>query len=78
MEGLGSAGVSEGVPPVPSIFEDLGVAPIDRCTGAELRALWYTCDTDRNDVLDAGELSPLLEMISARWGDGRWKQGISY
>lgn len=71
------AAVSEGIPPASSLFDELGVALIDRCSNAELRQLWYSCDQDRNDILGAHELGSLLETLSARWGDGRWKRGSS-
>ena len=74
MGGSGSkAGAEEGVPPDgPDLFAELGVALIDRPSGAALREVWADSDADMNDVLSRAELRVFLAAVSAKWGGGKW------
>ena len=74
MGGSGSkAGAEEGVPPDgPDLFAELGVALIDRPSGAALREVWADSDADLNDVLSRAELLTFLAAVSAKWGGGKW------
>ena len=59
-------------PDGPDLFAELGVALIDRPSGAALREVWADSDADLNDVLSQAELLTFLAAVSAKWGGGKW------